>query len=170
MQNASKPVIAAIHGTALGGGLEVALCAHFRVAIASARCGLPEVNLGVLPGTGGTQRMLRVLGKSRAMEWLVTGKVTTFEEAAEVGLVHAVWPAEGFEEKVAEYAKGFAPPGRAAKAVGLIKRATQSGAEMGFHEGLALERELQQQLFTSKDALEGIAAYNEKRAPRFLGE
>ena len=171
LEQTPKLTIAVLNGHTVGGGLEVALACDLRVARQGAgKIGLPEVNLGVLPGTGGTQSMLRVLGKSRAMEWLVTGKVTTFEEAAEVGLVHEVWPTEGFDEKVAEYAKSFAPPGRASKAVGMIKRATQSGAEMGFHEGLALERELQQQLFTSSDALEGIAAYNEKRNPQFRGE
>ncbi len=171
LEQTPKLTIAVLNGHCVGGGLEVAMACDLRVARRGAgKIGLPEVNLGVLPGTGGTQRMLRLLGKSRAMEWLVTGKVTTFEEAKEVGLVHEVWEEAGFHERVLEYAKSFAPPQKASKAVGLIKRATQSGAEVGFHEGLALERELQQQLFTSRDASEGIAAYNEKRPPVFRGE
>ena len=171
LEQTPKLTIAALGGHCVGGGLEVALACDLRIARRDAgKIGLPEVALGVLPGTGGTQRMVRLLGKSRAMEWLVTGKVTNFEEAHEVGLVHEVWESEGFDERVLEYATGFAPPARASKAVGLIKRATQSGAEVGFHEGLALERELQQQLFTSHDAHEGIAAYNEKRPPVFRGE
>jgi len=171
LEQTPKLTIAALNGHCVGGGLEVALACDLRVARRDAgRIGLPEVALGVLPGTGGTQRMVRTLGKSRAMEWLVTGKVTTFEEAHQAGLIHEVWESEGFDERLLEYARSFAPPARPSRAVGLIKRATQSGAEVGFHEGLALERELQQQLFTSADAAEGIAAYNEKRKPVFRGE
>ncbi|MFQ5655887.1 MAG: enoyl-CoA hydratase/isomerase family protein, partial [Planctomycetota bacterium] len=133
------------------------------------KIGLPEVNLGVLPGTGGTQRLTRVLGKARALEWMITGRTSSFEEAREAGLVHQVWEPETFAERVIDYAREFCPPARAARAVGLIKRSVQSGAEVGLHEGLALERELQQQLFTSDDAGEGISAYLEKRKASFTG-
>lgn len=170
LEQTPKLTIAALNGHCVGGGLEVAMACDLRVARRGAgKIGLPEVNLGVLPGTGGTQRLLRLIGRSRALEWMVSGRVTTFEEAADVGLVHEVWESDGFDARLAEYAAGFAPPAKASKAVGLIKRATVSGAEMGFQEGLALERELQQRLFESNDAAEGIAAYNEKRAPRFEG-
>ena len=171
LEQTPKLTIAALNGHTVGGGLEVAMACDLRVARqGGGKIGLPEVHLGVLPGTGGTQRLLRLVGKSKAMEWLVSGKMTTFEEARDVGLVHEVWESEGFSDRVLEYAKSYAPPARASKAVGLIKRATQSGAECGFHEGLALERELQQQLFISGDAKEGIAAHNEKRPPVFRGE
>ncbi len=170
LEQTPKLSIAALNGHCVGGGLEVALACDLRVAARGAgKIGLPEVNLGVLPGTGGTQRLARVLGKARALEWTVTGRVVPFEEACEAGLVHEVWDRDGFWDKVLDYARGFAPPHKAAHAVGLIKRSIQSGAEMGFHEGLALERELQQRLFTSEDAREGIAAYVEKRAARFQG-
>jgi len=170
LEQTPKLTIAALNGHTVGGGLEVALACDLRVARGVGKIGLPEVNLGVLPGTGGTQRLARALGKSRAIEWMVQGRVTTFEEAREHGLVHEIFDGGDFDARVAEYALGFAPPARAALAVGLIKRAVQSGAEMGLHEGLALERELQQRLFASADAREGISAYTEKRAPRFRGE
>jgi enoyl-CoA hydratase/carnithine racemase len=135
---------------------------------------LPEVALGVLPGTGGTQRLARLVGKAKAMELMMTGALLAMDEALAAGLVHQVW-GEGvlagrtFRETVIDYAKTFAPPHRASRAVGLIKRAVQSGLEAGFSEGLALERELQQRLFESHDAAEGLAASLEKRPPRFTG-
>ena len=134
-------VIAAINGHCVGGGLEVALGCDLRVGIEGGRgkVGLPEVHLGVLPGTGGTQRLSRVVGKSAAIRLM------------------------------AEYAAGFCPPGKASRAVGHIKRAVQTGWELPLEAGLALERELQQRLFTSEDAAEGIAAYNEKRPAKFTG-
>lgn len=170
LEQTPKLTIAAINGHCVGGGLEVALACDLRVARSDAgKIGLPEVNLGVLPGTGGTQRLCRLLGKSRALELMITGKMFSVAEARDAGIVHEVFDGD-FASAVQEYALGFCPPKRAAHAVGLIKRSVQSGAEMGFHEGLALERELQQQLFTSKDAQEGIAAYVEKRAAEFRGE
>src|SRR2546426_2563140 len=131
------------------------------------KIGLPEVNLGVLPGTGGTQRLARIVGKPRAIEMMVKGETFSFDRAKEIGLVHEVFPADGFWEQVVLYAKQFCPPNKASKAVGLIKRAVQSGAEVPFESGLTLERELQQQLFQSDDAKEGIAAYVEKRVAEF---
>src|SRR2546428_319031 len=124
---------------------------------------------GVLPGTGGTQRLARIGGKPRAIEMMVKGETFSFDRAKEIGLVHEVFPAEGFWEQVVLYAKQFCPPNKASKAVGLIKRAVQSGAEVPFESGLTLERELQQQLFQSDDAKEGIAAYVEKRVAEFQG-
>ncbi len=170
LEQTPKLVIAALNGHTVGGGLEIALACDLRVArLGAGKIGLPEVHLGVLPGTGGTQRLIRLLGKSRALEWMVSGRVIPLDEAKEIGLVHEVFGDAEFDDRLSEYALSFAPPARASRAVGLIKRAAQSGAEMGLHEGLALERELQQRLFTSEDAQEGIAAYNEKRAPRFRG-
>jgi enoyl-CoA hydratase/carnithine racemase len=127
------------------------------------------VTLGVLPGTGGTQRLARALGRARAFELMATGRTLSFEEAAALGLVHEVFDAGDFDASVERYVAGFLPPSKASKAVGLIKRAVVSGLESSFGDGLALERELQQRLFESDDAREGLAAYVEKRPPRFSG-
>lgn len=175
LEQTPKLVIAALNGHTVGGGLEVALAADLRVARQGAgKIGLPEVALGVLPGTGGTQRLARLVGKGKAMELMVTGALMTMDEAAAAGLVHQVWGEDvlagrSFRDTVIDYAKTFAPPHRASRAVGAIKRAVQSGLEAGFSEGLALERELQQRLFESHDAAEGLAASLEKRPPRFTG-
>jgi enoyl-CoA hydratase/carnithine racemase len=171
LEQTPKLVIAALNGHTVGGGLEIALAADLRVARAGkSKIGLPEVRLGVLPGTGGTQRLARVVGKARAIELMATGRTFAFEEALELGLIQKILPAENFSEGALDYARGFLPPGRASRAVGLIKRSVQSGMEMGFHEGLALERELQQHLFEGHDAAEGVAAYAEKREPSFGGD
>jgi enoyl-CoA hydratase/carnithine racemase len=170
MEQTPKLVIAALNGHTVGGGLEVALAADLRVAKKDGgKIGLPEVKLGVLPGTGGTQRLGRLLGRSRAIELMVTGTLMSFDEARALGLVNAVLEGERFRENVLEYAAAFVPPQKASMAVGRIKRAVTSGLEASFSEGLALERELQQQLFLSNDAREGISAHVEKREPRFQG-
>ena len=168
LEQTPKLVIAALNGHTVGGGLEVALAADLRIARrGGGKIGLPEVTLGVLPGTGGTQRFARLLGKSKALELLAAGRTFSFEEAAELGLVNQIFESENFEEKVLDFARDYCPPRKAAMAVGAIKRAVQSGLEASFAEGLALERELQQQLFTSEDAREGLAAYLEKRPAIF---
>jgi enoyl-CoA hydratase len=168
LEQTPKLVIAALNGHTVGGGLEVALAADLRIARRGAgKIGLPEVALGVLPGTGGTQRLARLMGKSKALELLASGRTFSFDEARELGLVNQVFEPEDFEKKVLEYAREFCPPRKAALAVGAIKRAVVSGLEASFAEGLALERELQQQLFTSEDAREGLAAYVEKRPADF---
>lgn len=175
LEQTPKLVIAALNGHAVGGGLEVALAADIRIARAgSARIGLPEVTLGVLPGTGGTQRLARLLGKARAFELMASGRLMSFDEAHAIGLVTEVWDdtvlaGRSFVDAVLAYAERFTPPHKAAAAVGRIKRAVQSGAEVGLADGLALERELQQLLFQSGDAREGIAASLQKRPPVFKG-
>jgi enoyl-CoA hydratase len=170
LEQTPKLVIAALNGHTVGGGLEVALAADLRVARRGAgKIGLPEVHLGVLPGTGGTQRLARVIGRSRALELMVSGRNSSFEEAREIGLVHEVFEAEGFDARVDEYARGFLPPSRASMAVGHIKRAVVTGSEVSFEAALGLERELQQRLFESDDAREGLEAYLAKRPPRFTG-
>lgn len=171
LEQTPKLVIAALNGHTVGGGLEVALAADIRLAKrGGGKIGLPEVALGVLPGTGGTQRLVRLLGRAKALELMVTGRTMEAEEALALGLVHQVLEADGFMAAVKAYARQFVPPGRASKAVGAIKRAVISGAEVSFGEGLALERELQQQLFQSVDASEGLTAYAEKRKPVFQGK
>jgi enoyl-CoA hydratase/carnithine racemase len=175
LEQTPKLVIAALNGHTVGGGLEIAMAADLRIARKNAgRIGLPEVALGVLPGTGGTQRLTRLVGKSRAMEMMVAGRLLSMDEAAAVGLVHEVWTEDQlagkpFLEAVVAYARQFTPPHKASLAVGRIKRAVQSGIEAGFGEGLAMERELQQLLFQSADAKEGLAANLEKRPPKFTG-
>jgi enoyl-CoA hydratase/carnithine racemase len=175
LEQTPKLVIAALNGHTVGGGLEVAMAADIRIAKKDAgKIGLPEVALGVLPGTGGTQRLARLVGKAKAIELMVAGRLMSFDEAKAIGLVNDVWDADvlagkGFADAVQEYAVQFTPPHKASKAVGRIKRAVQSGLEMSFGDGLAVERELQQLLFESQDAKEGIAANLEKRKPAFHG-
>jgi len=171
LEQTPKLVIAALNGHAVGGGLEIAMAADIRIARKGAgKIGLPEVSLGVLPGTGGTQRLARMVGKARAIEMMTTGITFSFEEAEQIGLVNHVWDSEGFDAKVMEYARQFTPPNKASKAVGRIKRSVQSGLEVSFSESLAIERELQQQLFQSDDAKEGLTAYVEKRQAKFSGK
>ena len=168
-----KLVIAAINGHCVGGGLEVALAADLRLARKGAgKMGLPEVSLGVLPGTGGTQRLVRLVGKSKAIELMATAELFAFERGLELGIINKIYEAatvENFLEQVMDYARQFTTPDRAAHAVGLIKRSVQTGAEIPLESGLALERELQQQLFQSSDAKEGLDAYVSKRKPTFKG-
>ena len=170
LEQTPKLVIAALGGHTVGGGLEIALAADIRLAKkGGGKIGLPEVNLGVLPGTGGTQRLARLIGKSKAIELMTTGVTFGFEEALELGLVNHIYEAETFWDSVMDYARQFVPPNKASKAVGRIKRAVCSGLEVPFGEGLAIEREMQQQLFESADAKEGLAAYMEKRKASFTG-
>ena len=170
LEQTPKLVIAALNGHAVGGGLEVAMATDIRVARkGGGKVGLPEVNLGVLPGTGGTQRLARMLGKSKAIELMATGKTFSMEEGLELGLINRVFEGDDFEGQVMEYARTFATPDKAAMAVGHIKRAVQTGAELPLEYGLALERELQLRLFASSDAKEGLNAYNSKRRPKFEG-
>ncbi|NNE09967.1 MAG: enoyl-CoA hydratase/isomerase family protein, partial [Gemmatimonadetes bacterium] len=151
--------------------LEVALACDLRIAReGGGKIGLPEVNLGVLPGTGGTQRLARLVGKSKAIELMALGSMFSFEEGASLGLINKVLPSESFRDDAMAYAKQFVPPAKASKAVGLIKRAVVSGIEVPLESGLALERELQQQLFQSEDSREGLLAYTEKRKPEFRGQ
>jgi len=170
LENTAKLVIAAINGHAVGGGLEIALACDVRIAKRGpGMLGLPEINLGLLPGMGGTQRLPRVIGKGKAMELLTTGRTISVDEALQLGLVNHVFEEESFFEKVLEYAHQFVAPAKASKAVGLIKRAVQTGLEVPQAEALALERELLQQLFESEDAEEGLKAYSQKRPGQFKG-
>ena len=174
LEQTPKLVIAAINGHCVGGGLEVALAADIRIARRKAgKMGLPEVSLGVLPGTGGTQRLVRLVGKSRAIELMTTGELFEFEVGRELGLINLLYVADtsaSFMEQVLKYAAQFTTPNKAAGAVGRIKRSVQTGAEIPFESALALERELQQQLFQAEDAKEGLDAYVNKRKPNFTGK
>ena len=170
LEQTPKVVIAALNGHCVGGGLEVALACDLRLAKeGGGKIGLPEITLGVLPGTGGTQRLARTLGRAKAFELMASGRTFAFEEALAMGLVTELLPAATFDADLAAYAARFVPPARASRAAGFIKRAVVSGLEAGFSEGLAIERELQQRLFESEDAREGLAAYVERRPPKFRG-
>jgi len=174
LEQTPKLVIAAINGHCVGGGLEVAMAADIRIARRNAgKMGLPEVSLGVLPGTGGTQRLLRIVGKSKAIELMATGQLFDFERGEELGILNQIIDAETgeqFNQAVTEYAAQFTLPNKAAGAVGRIKRSVQTGAEVSFESALALERELQQQLFQSEDSKEGLDAYVNKRKAAFKGK
>jgi len=173
LEHTPKLVIGALNGHTVGGGLEIAMATDLRIARKDAgKVGLPEVSLGVLPGTGGTQRLVRIVGKAKAIELMAEGRTFDFDTALEYGLVNQVLEADSRDDflgKVLDYAGQFTTPNKATKAVGLIKRSVQTGSELPFELALTLERELQQQLFASLDAKEGLAAYIEKRPPHFQG-
>jgi enoyl-CoA hydratase/carnithine racemase len=168
MAAAPQVFIAHIAGHALGGGLEVALACDIRLAATgSYKLGLPEVTLGLLPGNGGTQRLTRLIGPSRSLELLLTGRTFGVEEAREMGLVAAVYEADGAEQQVREYAARLAAG--PALAIAAIKRCVHEGGELALSNGLALEAELMETLFRSNDASEGLNAFVEKRKPEFVG-
>lgn len=163
-----KIFIAEINAHALGGGLEIALACDLRFAAEGEyRLGTPEVTLGVLPGNGGTQRLPRLIGWSRALELMVTGRTVKPAEALELGIINGVFPAEQLPEKTLEFARVLASG--ATKAVGNIKLAVHEGLAAGLEAGLERERELVEELFSSEDGREGIAAFAEKREPVFSG-
>src|SRR6056297_952697 len=165
-----KPIIAAINGHALGGGLELALSAHFRIMMDSpkAKIGLTELNLGIIPGWGGTQRMPRVLGKSKALELILFSKRLTAQEALEVGLVNQVSKSGELMQDVTEMAEFLAK--RPPLAVQAVLKAVNVGLEHGIDEGTKAEWEGTQTVSKSKDAIEGFTAFMEKREPQFKGE
>lgn len=188
LEQTPKLVIAAIPGHCVGGGFEIALACDLRVARrGGGLLGLPEINLGVLPGTGGTQRLARLVGRAKAMELMLAGRTVDAGAALALGLVTNVLgdvenreikgkvrqvptlARDAFVDEVVALAASYCTPGRAALAAGHIKRAVQSGAELPLEYGLALERELQAKLFASDDAREGLAAFVEKRPARFTG-
>ncbi len=162
--------IAALNGHAVGGGLEIALSCDLRIAREGAgTVGFPETRLGLIPGLGGGQRLSRVIGKPQAMELMARGRNVAFERAVEIGLVNEIIPGEDFREQAIEYALQFTPPHGPSKTLGRIKRSVQLGTEIPLEAALALDAELQQELFQSEDAREGITAFNAKREPRFVG-
>jgi enoyl-CoA hydratase len=171
LENTPKIVIAAINGHAVGGGLEIAMACDIRIAKKEGgRVGLAEINLGVMPGMGGTQRLPRLIGKSRAMELCVTGRTISFDEALEMGLVHFIYEKDHFMDEVMDYARQFIVPNKSSLAVGKVKRAITTGLELSLADGLALERELLAQTFASEDGQEGVNAYLAKRTAQFKGK
>jgi enoyl-CoA hydratase/carnithine racemase len=164
MAAAEQVFIAYIAGHALGGGLEIALACDLRYASEGRyKLGTPEVTLGLLPGNGGTQRLTRLIGPSRAMDLLLTGRTFGPEEALQWGLVAELCDEAGLRDRAERLAAG------PALAVAAIKRCVHEGGQLSLDDGLALEAELMESLFRSKDATEGLTAFVEKRAPEFVG-
>jgi len=160
-----KVTIAAVTGYALGGGLELALCADFRFAADDAKLGQPEIQLGVVPGAGGTQRLPRLVGPARAKELIYSGRHVGAEEALRIGLVESVFPAADVYERAREAARAYATGPRSA--LRAAKIAVDWGARGDVRTGLVLERELFCDLFSTRDQKEGMRAFLEKRKPSF---
>jgi enoyl-CoA hydratase len=167
MEASRMVVICAINGLALGGGCEVAMACDIRIASEKAKLSQPEVNLGVMPGAGGTQRLPRLVGKGRAMEIVFTGEMIGAEEARAIGLVNRVVPAESLLEEARKMAKKILAKGPVA--IAKSKRAIHEGLEMTLKEGLRLEAKLFSELFETSDTKEGVKAFIEKRTPHFEG-
>jgi enoyl-CoA hydratase len=164
----AKPTIAAVFGLALGGGAEVALCCDLRIASADATFGLPEINLGIMPGSGATQRLSRLVGTSRAKELMFTGDTIGAEEAYRIGLANRVVPREKLMEEAMALANKLAAKPRVALA--LIKRCVDNGMNMDLSSGLTLERNSFVITYASEDGREGLSAFIEKRKPSFKGK
>ncbi|WP_374764820.1 enoyl-CoA hydratase [Yunchengibacter salinarum] len=160
-----KPVIAAVSGYALGGGCEIAMACDFIVAAENARFGQPEIKLGVIPGIGGTQRLTRLVGKAKAMDMMLTGRMMDAEEAERSGMVSRIVPTEDLADAVAEIAGTIA--GLSRPSVMLAKEATNKALETTLAEGIFLERRMFHALFSTHDQKEGMQAFIEKRSPRF---
>jgi enoyl-CoA hydratase/carnithine racemase len=165
-----KPVIAAINGFALGGGLELALCCHFRIMVEApkAMIGLTELNLGIIPGWGGTQRLMNVIGKAKALDMILFSKKLNAKEALEVGLINQISTPETLMDDTMAFAEELAA--RPPIAVGAVLKAMSAGQYEGVDQGLAVELEGTAKVSASKDSVEGFAAFLEKRAPNFTGE
>jgi enoyl-CoA hydratase len=167
IRNVRKPIIAAVSGYALGGGCEIAMACDMIVASESARFGQPEINLGIIPGAGGTQRLTRTVGKARAMEMVLTGKYITAQEAERFGLVNRVVPVESYLEEAKALAREIAA--RPPVAVMLAKEAVNTALETPLNEGLEFERRSFYLLFATEDQKEGMRAFMEKRKAEWKG-
>ena len=168
IESLSKPVIAAINGFCLGGGLELAVACDFRIAAEHAELGQPEIRLGVLPGWGGTQRLARTIGLAKAKELIMLGDRIPAQEALRIGLVHKVVPMQKLKEESKSLAKKFVdgPP----IALKLAKHSLNFGTQVPFDIGLKIESEAFGILSATKDVIEGVSAFMEKRKPEFKGE
>jgi enoyl-CoA hydratase len=167
LKRVRKPIIAAVSGYALGAGCELAMACDMIVASETARFGQPEINVGIMPGAGGTQRLARAVGKVRAMEMVLTGRMLTAYEAERVGLVNRVVPPEALEEEAKSLAREVAakPP----LSVRLAKEAVLQAFESGLEAGLEFERRSLAAIFSTEDAKEGMSAFLEKRRPQYHG-
>jgi enoyl-CoA hydratase len=167
MEALAQPVIAAVNGFALGGGCEIAMGCDFIFASEKAKFGQPEINLGIIPGFGGTQRLARLVGRNMAKELCLTGDIISSEEALRIGLVNHVFPADSFMDDVMKYAGKIASKGRAS--VRAVKEVVDRGYQVELRTALALETESFAALRSSQDAQEGLEAFVEKRKPNFTG-
>jgi enoyl-CoA hydratase len=163
-----KPIIAQINGFCLGGGCELALSCDIRLASEKARFGQPEINLGIIPGGGGTQRLTRLVGEGKAMQMILSGEMISAQEAHRIGLVNEVYPAADLEAKTIEMANKIAE--KSPVALGYAKAAVKNAARMGLREGLEAEIDLFALCFASEDKEEGVRAFLEKRQPDFKGK
>lgn len=165
IQRLGKPVIAAINGICLGGGLEFAMACHIRISGDRVRFGQPEISLGIIPGWGGTQRLARIIGKAKAIEWILTGDIVTAQEAGRLGLVNHVVP----QAQVLKVAKDIARKitSKGTIAVQKALQAIESGLDGSLDEGLAKESEAFGVIAATEDAKEGVAAFLGKRQPQF---
>lgn len=166
--SSEKPVIAAVFGLALGGGCEVAIACDLRIVSEDAVFGLPEINLGIMPGSGATQRLTRLIGVPRAKEMLLSGDNVNAQEAYRIGLANKVVPKDKLMDEAKAMAKKLASKPRVA--LGLIKRCVDSGVDMDIESGLTMEINSFVIAFTSEDGREGISAFNEKRKPNYKGK
>ena len=167
-ENLEKPVIAAINGYALGGGLEVAMACDFRIAVENARMGQTEVNIGLIPGWGGTQRLTRLVGKTKAKELVFSGKMIDAKAAEQLGILNLVVPADKFREAVRQFALELAQ--KAPVAIKVAKALINKGADISLDAALALEREGFGVVASTEDLQEGVSAFTEKRKPVFKGK
>ncbi len=168
IENLGKPVIAAINGFALGGGCELAMACTIRIASEKAKLGQPEVNLGIIPGYGGTQRLPRLVGKGRAMELILTGRMVDANEAYQIGLVNKVVPPEKLLDEAIEMAKLILTKGPLA--VKFAMEAVNRGLEVSLEDGLKIEADLFGMCCATEDKVEGTKAFLEKRKPNFKGK
>ena len=168
IEDYEKPTIAAVNGLALGGGCELAMACDIRIASENARFGQPEVNLSIIPGAGGTQRLARLIGKGKATEMILTGEIIGAEEAHRVGLVTRVISSDELVDAVRETARSIMSKGPLA--IRLAKLAIRTGFETDLKTGLVIERLAQAVLLTSEDKREGTSAFLEKREPEFKGK
>jgi enoyl-CoA hydratase/carnithine racemase len=168
LENLEKPVIAAINGYALGGGLEVAMSCDFRIASETARMGQTEINIGLIPGWGGTQRLTRLIGRTKAKELVLTGKMIDAKTAENLGILNMVVSPDKFREAVRQFALELAS--KAPVAVKVAKALINKGADIGLDSALALEREGFGVVASSEDLKEGVSAFIEKRKPSFKGK
>ncbi|RJP26748.1 MAG: enoyl-CoA hydratase [Candidatus Abyssobacteria bacterium SURF_5] len=166
IEQLAKPVICAVNGMALGGGCELAMACHIRIAADVAKFGQPEINLGIIPGFGGTQRLARIIGPSRATELILTGDMISAEEALRLGLVNAVAPAAELEESVRKLAEKIAS--KSMPAIGAALRAIGGGLDVPLADGLALEANIFGEICETADKKEGLRAFLEKRKANFL--
>jgi enoyl-CoA hydratase len=168
LENLEKPVIAAINGFALGGGLEVAMSCDLRIASESARVGQTEINIGLIPGWGGTQRLTRLVGRAKAKELVFTGRMIDAKTAEQLGIVNMVAPADKFRETVRQFASDLAS--KAPVALKVAKSLIDKGAEIGLESALAFEREGFGVVASTEDLQEGVKAFTGKRKPVFKGK